>query len=87
MKHCGRFIPISYNRDSCMPHSLRLRFHLCNYACNVTHALVACVGATVCKRRGLRNMGAQGMSPALRPGDTCVYCLFPAAGACFRLIV
>jgi hypothetical protein len=29
---------------------LRLRFHLCNYACNVTHALVACVGATVCAK-------------------------------------
>jgi hypothetical protein len=34
---------------------------LCNYACNVTHALVACVGATVCKRRGMRKMGAQGV--------------------------
>jgi hypothetical protein len=30
----------------------RLRFHLCNYAC---------VGATVCKRRGMREMGAQGV--------------------------
>jgi hypothetical protein len=40
---------------------LRLPFHLCNYACNVTHALVACVRATVCKRRGMRKMGAQGV--------------------------
>jgi hypothetical protein len=41
--------------------SIRLRFHLCNYACSVTLALVACVGATVCKRRGMRKMGAQGV--------------------------
>jgi hypothetical protein len=41
--------------------NFRLRFHLCNYACNVTRALVACVGATVCKRRGMRKMGAQGV--------------------------
>jgi hypothetical protein len=40
---------------------IRLRFHLCNYACNVIHALVACLGATVCKRRGMRKMGAQGV--------------------------
>jgi hypothetical protein len=38
-----------------------LRFHLCNYACNMTHALVACVGATVCKSSGMRKMGAQGV--------------------------
>jgi hypothetical protein len=63
---------------------LRLRFHLCNYAC---------VGATVCKRRGMRKMGAQGVDA----GNACLplsdreiracICLFPAAGACSRLIV